>query len=375
MNQQYRNVFVEMGIPEDAVSKRLEEIKHQFFYGEDSFYHEVGEDMAYLEDTGNFDARTEGMSYGMMICVQLGMKEEFDRIWKWAKTYMYMETGENEGYFAWPCGTDGTRNADGPAPDGEEFFAMALFFAAHRFGNGEGIFDYEKQAKEILRACLHKGEKGRPGHPMWNRDNHQILFVPGIDYTDPSYHLPHFYELFAGWADAEDAVFWKEAAAVSRRYLALACHPETGFSAEYAEFDGSPMKRPIPWTTDRHDWFFSDAYRTAANIGLDYAWNGIDVGQVRAAYRIQRALLKDMRADSYHIYEVDGRIAGEKALHPFAITATVAQSVLAVEPDDVAKEWVMKFFGMPLRTGERRYYDNCLYFFAFLALSGNYRIW
>ncbi len=375
MNQQYRNVFVEMGIPEDAVSKRLEEIKHQFFYGEDSFYHEVGEDMAYLEDTGNFDARTEGMSYGMMICVQLGMKEEFDRIWKWAKTYMYMETGENEGYFAWSCGTDGTRNADGPAPDGEEFFAMALFFAAHRFGNGEGIFDYEKQAKEILRACLHKGEKGRPGHPMWNRDNHQILFVPGIDYTDPSYHLPHFYELFAGWADAEDAVFWKEAAAVSRRYLALACHPETGFSAEYAEFDGSPMKRPIPWTTDRHDWFFSDAYRTAANIGLDYAWNGIDVGQVRAAYRIQRALLKDMRADSYHIYEVDGRIAGEKALHPFAITATVAQSVLAVEPDDVAKEWVMKFFGMPLRTGERRYYDNCLYFFAFLALSGNYRIW
>lgn len=375
MNQQYRNVFVEMGIPEDAVSKRLEEIKHQFFYGEDSFYHEVGEDMAYLEDTGNFDARTEGMSYGMMICVQLGMKEEFDRIWKWAKTYMYMETGENEGYFAWSCGTDGTRNADGPAPDGEEFFAMALFFAAHRFGNGEGIFDYEKQAKEILRACLHKGEKGRPGHPMWNRDNHQILFVPGIDYTDPSYHLPHFYELFAGWADAEDAVFWKEAAAVSRRYLALACHPETGFSAEYAEFDGSPMKRPIPWTTDRHDWFFSDAYRTAANIGLDYAWNGIDVGQVRAAYRIQRALLKDMRADSYHIYEVDGRIAGEKALHPFAITATVARSVLAVEPDDVAKEWVMKFFGMPLRTGERRYYDNCLYFFAFLALSGNYRIW
>ena len=375
MNQQYRNVFVEMGIPEDAVSKRLEEIKHQFFYGEDSFYHEVGADMSYLEDTCNFDARTEGMSYGMMICVQLGMKEEFDRIWKWAKTYMYMETGENEGYFAWSCGTDGTRNADGPAPDGEEFFAMALFFAAHRFGNGEGIFDYEKQAKEILRACLHKGEKGRPGHPMWNRDNHQILFVPGIDYTDPSYHLPHFYELFAGWADAEDAVFWKEAAAVSRRYLALACHPETGFSAEYAEFDGSPMKRPIPWTTDRHDWFFSDAYRTAANIGLDYAWNGIDVGQVRAAYRIQRALLKDMRADSYHIYEVDGRIAGEKALHPFAITATVAQSVLAVEPDDVAKEWVMKFFGMPLRTGERRYYDNCLYFFAFLALSGNYRIW
>lgn len=42
--------------------------------------------MAYIEDTGNNDARTEGMSYGMMLCVQLDMKEEFDRIWKWAKT-------------------------------------------------------------------------------------------------------------------------------------------------------------------------------------------------------------------------------------------------------------------------------------------------
>ena len=46
--------------------------------------------MAYIEDTGNHDARTEGMSYGMMMCVQMDRKEEFDRLWKWAKTYMYL---------------------------------------------------------------------------------------------------------------------------------------------------------------------------------------------------------------------------------------------------------------------------------------------
>lgn len=372
---EYRNVFTEIGIPAQQVENRLKEIVEQFFHGEDSFYHEAGEDMGYFEDTGNFDARTEGMSYGMMMCVQLDMKEEFDRIWKWSKTYMFMENGFNEGYFAWSCATDGTPNADGPAPDGEEFYAMALFFASHRWGDGEGIFNYSHEAKEILRACLHKGENGRIGTPMWNRDNHQILFVPGIDYTDPSYHLPHFYSLFAKWAYEEDAEFWKEAEKVSREYLVAACHPETGFSAEYAEFDGSPMSRPIPWTTDRHDWFYSDAYRTAANIGLDFAWNGIDVGQTAAAHNIQRALLDDMRNNTYHIYELDGTIAGEEALHPFGITATVAQSVLATELDEVAKEWVQKFFDMPLRTGVRRYYDNCLYMFAFLALSGNYRIW
>ena len=197
--RQYRNLFQESGKSSREIEIRLEEIWNTFFYGseEERIYHPVGEDMGYLEDTGNHDARTEGMSYGMMICVQMNKKEEFDRIWKWACTYMWMPEGESEGYFAWSCGLDGKKNADGAAPDGEEFFAMALFFASHRWGDGEGIFCYSEQAKKILRACLHKGEKGRPGQPMWNRDNKQILFVPGIDFTDPSYHLPHFYELFA----------------------------------------------------------------------------------------------------------------------------------------------------------------------------------
>lgn len=375
-DKSYHNLFLEAGFSEDEIENRLEEIWNTFFYGseDERIYTAVGEDMGYLCDTGNDDARTEGMSYGMMICVQLDRKEEFDRIWKWAKTYMWMDQGENEGYFAWSCGLDGSKNAYGPAPDGEEFFAMALFFASHRWGDGEGIYAYSDQAREILRACLHKGQNGRVGQPMWNHDNHQILFVPGSDFTDPSYHLPHFYELFALWADEEDRAFFKEAAAVSREYLAKACHPATGFSAEYAEFDGSPMSRKLPWTDDRHDWFYSDAYRTVANIGLDYEWFGIDCGQRAAADRIQEFLLEALRKDEYHTYEIDGRVADESVLHPVAITATVAQASLASKSPS-RMEWVERFFKLPLREGKRRYYDNCLYFFAFLALSGKYRIW
>ena len=372
----YHNLFLEAGFSETEIENRLEEIWNTFFYGneDERIYTAVGEDMGYLCDTGNDDARTEGMSYGMMICVQLNRKEEFDRIWKWAKTYMWMDQGENEGYFAWSCGLDGSKNAYGPAPDGEEFFAMALFFASHRWGDGEGIYAYSDQAREILRACLHKGQNGRPGQPMWNHDNHQILFVPGSDFTDPSYHLPHFYELFALWADEKDRAFFKEAADASREYLAKACHPVTGFSAEYAEFDGTPMSRKLPWTDDRHDWFYSDAYRTAANIGLDYEWFGIDCGQRAAADRIQEFLLEAGRRGEYHTYEIDGRIADEAVLHPVAITATVAQASLASQSPH-RMEWVERFFRLPLREGKRRYYDNCLYFFAFLALSGRYRIW
>lgn len=378
----YRNLFVESGKTEEAVTKRLEEIWNTFFYGseEERIYHPVGEDMGYLEDTGNHDARTEGMSYGMMICVQLNKKEEFDRIWKWACTYMWMEEGENEGYFAWSCALDGTKNAYGPAPDGEEFFAMALFFASHRWGDGEGVFCYSQQAKKILKACLHKGLDGRKGTTMWNLDNKQILFVPGSDYSDPSYHLPHFYELFALWADEEDRPFWKEAVKASRDYLNVSCHPETGMCAEYAEFDGSPMSRPLPWTSDRHDWFFSDAYRTVANIGLDYEWFGVCEGQEKAPANLQTFLSK--RENPYIIYEVDGTPVQQPALHPVGMMASTAQGALAVigrsqDEEELAAAWsfVDKLWEEPLRLGDRRYYDNCLYFFAFLALSGNYRIW
>lgn len=89
----YRNVFAECGLPEEEIEKRVRDSFQTMFYGseEERIYHEVGADMGYLTDTGNNDVRTEGMSYGMMMCVQLDKKEEFDRIWKWTKTYMYMD--------------------------------------------------------------------------------------------------------------------------------------------------------------------------------------------------------------------------------------------------------------------------------------------
>ena len=165
----YRNVFKEIGKTDAEIEKRLKDVVDTFFWDEEErIYHDAGEDMGYLTDTGNNDARTEGMSYGMMMCVQLDMKEQFDRIWKWAKTYMFMTEGDNEGYFAWSCETTGKKNADGPAPDGEEFFAMALFFASHRWGDGEGIFEYSRQAREILEAMVHKGENGIKGCHMFH---------------------------------------------------------------------------------------------------------------------------------------------------------------------------------------------------------------
>lgn len=380
----YRNVFAEIGKTEDEISEKIKNAVNEFFYGGNRLYHETEDGMAYVEDTGNNDVRTEGMSYGMMLCVQLDMKNEFDRLWKWAKKYMFMTEGINEGYFAWSCRVTGEKNAHGPAPDGEEFFAMALFFASHRWGDGDGILNYSQEARELLKACIHKGENSRPGAPMWNRDNKLILFGPGCDFTDASYHLPHFYELFAEWTYDEDKSFFAAAAEASREYLVKACHPASGMSPEYGEFDGSPMSRELPWMTEKHDRFFSDSYRTAANIGLDFEWFGKNAGQCAGTERLRATL--DPRSDSINsIFEIDGTPIGEPAKHPLGLISTTAQSVLALNAplradSDVpaikrAYEWVERFWNETMREGKWRYYDNCLYFFALLALSGNYRIY
>ena len=76
--------------------------------GEKSVYYEVGDSMAFILDTGSNDVRTEGMSYGMMISLQLDKRTEFDKLWRWAKTYMaYPADSPWDGYFCWQCGLDG----------------------------------------------------------------------------------------------------------------------------------------------------------------------------------------------------------------------------------------------------------------------------
>lgn len=370
----YRNVFKECGYEEKAITQRVEETFQTIFYNkEERFYHEAGEDMAYLMDTGNLDVRTEGMSYGMMVCVQMDKKAEFDRLWKWVRTYMYIDEGPCKNYFAWSCKPDGSRNSNGPAPDGEEYFAMALFLASRRWGEGEGIFRYSAEAKAILRECVHKGEPGHPGEPMWEPANKLIKFIPNCDFSDPSYHLPHFYELFAKWADEEDCEFWKEAAAASRNYLHLACHPRTGLSAEYADYDGTPHEGHQE-IFGRHDWYYSDAYRTIANMAMDYLWFAADPWQVENANRLQKFYCEEQAEHWDGVFLTDGTRLQEKALHPVAVIAVNAQASLAAD-GPYAKACVEKLWNTPLRKGNRRYYDNFLYLFAMLALSGNYRIY
>ena len=97
----YPNLFKDyLGKSDEEIQAKIDSAFDQLFYGDaaaERVYYPVGSDMAYISDIANRDVRREGMSYGMLIAVQLNKKEEFDRLWKWAKTYMYQTNGGYKG--------------------------------------------------------------------------------------------------------------------------------------------------------------------------------------------------------------------------------------------------------------------------------------
>ena len=73
----YRDLFAEQGHTAAETHAKIEKAFQQLFHGdgqEERVYFETGANengtLAYVTDWANNDARTEGMSYGMMICVR-----------------------------------------------------------------------------------------------------------------------------------------------------------------------------------------------------------------------------------------------------------------------------------------------------------------
>lgn len=373
----YQNLFNElMYLDELTIKTKIENAFGQIFYGNDStqrVYYPVEPDMGYIEDVAARDVRTEGMSYGMMIAVQMDKKTEFDRLWKWTKTYMQHKDGVSRGYLAWQCRTDGSIIETSSAPDGEEWIVTALFFAAARWGNGEGIFNYRFEAQNILDAMLTKEESSQNRDVvtnMFSRKEKQIVFVPfgkADGFTDPSYHTPHFYELWAEWADKENQ-FWRDAASASRQFFKKTVHPVTGLAPDYANFDGTPVS---PWGGG-HENFQFDAWRVAMNIAVDYVWFAKDDWQITQSNRILDFFYSEGIKKYGNMYTLDGKkYSGDYSPGLAAMNAVAALA----STNENRKEFVKELWRLPVPDGPYRYYDSMLYMLAMLQVSGNFRIY
>ena len=375
---QYRNLFREyLGRSDAEVEARLQSAWRQLFAGDpdtQSLYYPVAGDMAYVPDINNHDVRSEGLSYGMMICVQLDRQAEFNRLWKFARHHMYHDAGPLRGYFAWHTAFDGRRLSAGPAPDGEEWFVTALFFAAHRWGDAGGIFNYAAEAQALLRTMIHKDEEPGRGRitSMFDRAAQQINFVPhppGNSFTDPSYHLPAFTALWARWAaDPADRTFLAEVTQTSRKFFQRAAHPQTGLMPDYANFDGTP--RPAPW--GNHEDFRYDAWRTLSNPALDWSWWRADPWQVAQSNRVL-AFLASQGENLPDRFKIDGTPVSTEFNTP-GLIAMAATAALAADRS-IGEPWVRRLWAMPLPTGRYRYYDGLLTMLALLEVSGHFRIY
>ena len=363
----YRNLFKELGYSDAEIDKKVESAWQKFFYGtdEERIYYPVGEDMAYIYTADTDDVRSEGMSYGMMICVQMDKQEEFNRLWKWAKTHMQHKSGEFKGYFAWQMNTNGTIKDNTPAADGEEYFATSLLFASARWGNGEGIYNYNKEAQEILTTMLHQADDGQ-GVNMFNKEHKMPVFCPignAATYSDPSYHLPAFYEVWAREAE-QDKDFWSEAAEASRQHFKDATNEKTGLGPDYSEYSGAAKNE------GNHGDFRFDAWRIAANIACDYAWWAQDDWATTHANRIQ-SFFYDQGVDSYgNQWSLDG-----KNLSPDHSPGLVAMNATASLASSDKKSWsfLEDLWNISPTTGKYRYYDGCLYMMGLLHCSGKFR--
>ncbi len=373
----YQNLFVQLiGKNEIEVNNKIDSAFNQLFHGNnenEKVYYEVEPDMAYILDIIHNDVRSEGISYGMMIAVQLNKKREFDGLWKWAKTFMQHKSGQREGYFAWQCRADGSIIDSNSASDGEEWIVTALYFASARWGNGEGIYNYKSEAQKILDAMLNKTEISDDPKVitnMFNKKEKMVVFVPAgeaDDFTDPSYHVPHFYELWARWADKNNS-FWCEAAKTSREYFKKTAHPVTGLSPDYSKFDGTPYN---PWNGGT-DNFQYDAWRVAMNVAVDYQWFERDKWAVEQSNKLLNFFYSQGIKEYVGCYSLDGRKKLTSDHNP-GLVAMNAVAALA-STNENRKAFVQELWEMPVPSGIGRYYDGLLYMLGMLHVGGNFKI-
>jgi len=378
----YRNVFKEAGYSQSEIDKKVEKAYTDVFEGPNKIYFEVGDSMGYVSDLKNHDARTEGLSYGMMVAVQLNKKDVFDRIWRWSKKYLQHQSGPREAYFAWSINpATMKKNSEGSASDGELYYVTSLLFASNRWGNNSGI-NYYAEARRILDAMWKKDGTGNI-YNLINTEHKQISFVPegkGYEWTDPSYHLPAFYEIWAEYAKDGHEQFYRDCADTSRVFLHRACHPKTGLTTDYTDFAGKPFS--TPWMPAA---FRYDSWRVPMNITMDYNWFGKDQSwQENFAGRLQ-GFLKSQGLEAFvDQYNPDGtkpdfilQAGGfQKLRHSLGFVATSAS--LSLMNQDKNMDFVHALWNTKLEPYADGYfdpyYDGLLYLFSLMHLSGKYQI-
>lgn len=356
-----------LGKTDEEIQAKLDQLWNHYFEGDGNskvFYNQGNE--ACIKDVNNNDVRSEGMSYGMMICVQTNHKQEFDKLWTWAKKHMWRKSGGWDGYFAWKRGENGSGTEESCCPDAEMYFMMSLLFAANRWGDAS----YMEDAQYILDKMWSNSQ-----HKLFNQQQYVITFIPSgeeTNFTNPSYNLPAFVDLFSRWSTTNQNK-WKQATIATRNHLYKASNTTSGLFTDYANFDGTPHSVSYNSNADKYMY---DAMRTAMNFGMDYYLFGVDAERQQT---MAKRLIDFFEKDGYkHArFNWDGTNPSEQYTTGEVGCNAVACYALMNMPEykDIIKKNLQMAWNVKPMTGQYRYYDGIVHYLAMLHLCGSFKIW
>jgi oligosaccharide reducing-end xylanase len=362
----YPNAFRDVLGKSDAdIAAKMAATFNQLFHGDPSsqaIYFTTGTDQAYILDVFHDDVRTEGIGLGMMIAVELGKRDEFDRLWRYAKASQYTN-GASQGYFPSLC-DEGSTVVACDDPFGLQQIATALLLARGRWKNAPGTINYGQEARKLLDIIRYKQDyncgivDGVTG--TFDPNSKLVYDTPSIDSANtsrPSIAMPAYYEL---WQQATGDAFWSAAATASRNYWKASANVTTGLLPSRATFAGTP----VPGS----DTFVPDNYRTLISIVLDHIWTG---SQPWAADEGNRLLqfFDGQGIDTYAgEYSLDGSTVIDSTHQNALVAASGALALVATL--DQRPEFIQAMWNLDPSTGRPRYYSGVMIMLAQLILSG-----
>ncbi len=383
-SHQYRNIFSEVGKTPQQINSKVVGTYNKMFAGTDNerLYFTLDNNEAYIKTIDTNDVRSEGMSWGMTIAVMMDKQAEFDKLWRFAHDRMKNTSGSFPGTFAWQVKVNNgnvQRLDNGSAPDGELYMAFALFNAAGRWGNGTGVYDYEKHANDLLATLKNH---------LMDSGSKQILFSPYTPgFTDPSYHIPAFYDYFAKVSNS-NKWYWTASANASRTFLSEHFKQTSyGLASYLAEFDGRPKSSGLP--SGMHNpgnIYEADAWRVAMNVGVDAHLAGVETWHKNATDDLLNFFKNTEGFNSDGVcstgysqkYHVDGRnyksCNDENWRHDIGQKATNAVATLASTNANNATAFINELWNTPWMTGDYRYYHGNLHMLGLLHASGRFQL-
>jgi len=363
----YPNAFKDLlGKTDAEIEAKLSLAFAQLFHSEkdaEPIYVPFGTDQAFIRDVFHNDIRSEGISVCMMIAVELDKRDEFDRLWAYARANLEQTTGPGRGYFNSIC-DDTTPCFD---PYGMQQFVTALLFAHGRWGSSSAA-PYGSQALSLL--ALLKDKEADNGGVVDNIANvfdattalaREQPNLATAGYTRSSLQMPGAYLL---WAQASGDPFWLRAAVAGRALLVASADPTTGLWPMRNYFDGS--------AASGFDIYRSQGYRTQFNLALDAAWGGGNTAQTALADRVLGFFTKQGLNTYGSAYSTAGTV-----LDPTRDVALVAANGALASAASAANRsaFVSAVWSQAVPTGVTRYYGGIMYLMSLLVLSGQYRIY